>query len=121
MPSKGAKLYEMQAQHRVRNFELMIQYLLAHPCVDCGIGDPVVLEFDHLPEFTKSFEIARAIPASTRSWSTIAEEIAKCEVVCANCHRRRTAMRARTRKYLISQALADPRSSSPDMLSSDPQ
>ena len=119
MPSKGAKLYEMQAQHRARNFELMIQYLLTHPCVDCG--DPVVLEFDHLPEFTKGFEIARAITASTRSWATIAAEIAKCEVVCANCHRRRTAKRARTRKYLISQALTTPPADGPDMLSSDPQ
>ncbi|SFR36592.1 hypothetical protein SAMN04488591_0692 [Microbacterium azadirachtae] len=121
MPSKGAKQYEMQAKHRARNFELMIQYLLAHPCVDCGINDPVVLEFDHLPEFAKRFEIARAITASTRSWATIAAEMAKCEVVCANCHRRRTAKRARTRKYLISEALSEPRSMGPDMLNDDPQ
>ncbi|MGN7859566.1 hypothetical protein ACTJI8_03200 [Microbacterium sp. 22303] len=121
MPSKGAKLYEMQAQHRARNFERMIEYLLVHPCVDCGIADPVVLEFDHLPEFTKRFEIARAITASTRSWAAIAEEISKCEVVCANCHRRRTARRAGTRKHLISLALIRSERGGPDMLNSDPQ
>jgi hypothetical protein len=60
-----------------------------HPCIECGEDDPVVLEFDHLGG--KLFDVGRAI--SDRSWDSILEEIAKCEVVCANCHRRRTAVR----------------------------
>ena len=47
----------------------------------------MVLEFDHLGD--KLFDIGQALPY--RRWQTILDEIAKCEVVCANCHRRRTA------------------------------
>lgn len=103
MPSTGAKLREMQARHRQRNFVRMIEYLRGHPCRDCGESDPVVLDFDHLPGFAKRFEIARAVGASTRSWASILAEIEKCEVVCANCHRRRTARRAGHRKHLLSR------------------
>jgi hypothetical protein len=67
----------------------LIEFFKTHPCVDCGEEDPVVLEFDHLAD--KSFSIGQALPY--RNWQRILEEIAKCEVVCANCHRRRTARR----------------------------
>jgi len=68
---------------------LLIDYFRDHPCVDCGETDPLVLEFDHLDD--KSFAIARAL--RERSWEAILAEISKCEVCCANCHRRRTACR----------------------------
>jgi hypothetical protein len=48
-----------------------------------------VLEFDHLRD--KEFTIGQALPY--RNWQSILDEIAKCDVVCANCHRRRTARR----------------------------
>lgn len=98
MPSKGPRLKELQERHRERNHARVREYLLAHPCTDCGEPDPVVLDFDHLPGFEKRFAISRAVGASTRSWKSILAEIAKCEVVCANCHRRRTAARGGFRK-----------------------
>jgi hypothetical protein len=67
----------------------LIEYFKAHPCVDCGEADPIVLEFDHLRD--KSFAIGRAL--TRRRWEAILEEMEKCEVVCANCHRRRTSQR----------------------------
>ena len=67
----------------------MVSFLREHPCVDCGESDPVVLEFDHLGD--KKFGIADGI--RNRNWQDVLDEIAKCEVVCANCHRRRTAKR----------------------------
>src|SRR5690606_5591852 len=70
--------------------------------------DPVVLDFDHLPGVDKKFEISRAVNASTRSWARIEKEIAKCEVVCANCHRRRTSARAGHRKHLLKMGLPLP-------------
>lgn len=67
----------------------LLSYFESHPCIECGEADPVVLEFDHLGD--KTFNIGSGI--AYRNWASILEEIAKCEVVCANCHRRRTARR----------------------------
>lgn len=104
MPSTGKRLKEMQARHRARNHSRVMAYLDEHPCTDCGESDPVVLDFDHLPGHVKRFTISRAVGASTRSWTSILAEIAKCEVVCANCHRRRTAARGGFRKHAANEA-----------------
>lgn len=64
-------------------------YLLAHPCVDCGESDLLVLEFDHIDRSTKLGEVARIVKRKL-SANKIMEEISKCEVRCANCHRRKT-------------------------------
>ena len=76
---------------RLERSEYFIEYFKTHPCVDCGETDPVILEFDHLAD--KSFTISSEM--TYRSWESILNEIAKCEVVCVNCHRRRTATRGR--------------------------
>lgn len=68
----------------------VVDYLSQHPCADCGEEDVLVLEFDHLRD--KSFSIPWGI--RNKPWTEVLEEIAKCEVVCSNCHRRRTATRA---------------------------
>ena len=79
------------------NTKRIVEYLRAHPCVDCGERDIMVLEFDHQRD--KSFNISHGL--ADKSWSQIELEIDKCEVVCANCHRRRTATRAGFRRALI--------------------
>ena len=68
--------------------QALVEFFRTHHCVDCGESDPVVLEFDHLGE--KKFAVATGVRG--RNWQTVLDEIAKCEVVCANCHRRRTAI-----------------------------
>ena len=68
---------------------LAYDYLLAHPCVDCGETDPVVLDFDHRDPTTKIQEVAWFI--RRQDLKRLAAEIAKCEVRCANDHRRKTA------------------------------
>jgi len=68
---------------------VLAEYLSDHPCVDCGESDPVVLEFDHRDVAAKSFMIADAVRNGT-SVATIMAEVEKCDVRCANCHRRRT-------------------------------
>jgi hypothetical protein len=65
----------------------LVEYFIEHPCRDCGETDPMVLEFDHMRD--KSFNIGGGLPY--RNWASILAEIEKCEVVCANCHQRRTA------------------------------
>ena len=68
--------------------KLVIEYLQNNPCVVCGESDIVVLDFDHLSD--KSNSISRMISMGS-SWKTISKEISKCQVLCANCHRRKTA------------------------------
>lgn len=56
-------------------------------CTDCGEKNHIVLDFDHLRD--KKYNISRMIHDGF-SWAAIKKEMAKCEVVCANCHRIRT-------------------------------
>jgi hypothetical protein len=65
-----------------------LEHLKAHPCVDCGETDPVVLEFDHV-RGEKHFNIGEAVRRNT-SLARLEVEIAKCEIRCANCHRKKT-------------------------------
>lgn len=62
--------------------------MLEHPCVDCAETNLVVLDFDHLRD--KRWNVTYMVSAGF-PWSTIALEIAKCQVLCANCHRIKTA------------------------------
>lgn len=73
--------------YQANNRQKLWDYLLAHPC-PCGESDPVVLDFDHLDPTTKLIEISLMIDYS---WKRIEEEISKCQVLCSNCHRRKTA------------------------------
>ena len=58
------------------------------PCVDCGIRyPPYVMEFDHRPSEKKLFRISAGI---NRKKAVLLVEMAKCDIVCANCHRIRT-------------------------------
>lgn len=65
------------------------EYKLKLGCADCGYAEhPAALDFDHRDPATKEFSVgARTRAASPKKlWA----EIAKCDVVCANCHRVRT-------------------------------
>lgn len=72
-----------------RKRQLIWDYLSDHPCVDCGEIDPVVLDFDHV-RGEKKFNISDGMRCSIER---ISQEIEKCEVRCANCHRRITYAR----------------------------
>ena len=84
-----AQIYRRKQREVANNKRRLWGYLLEHPCVDCGETDPVVLEFDHLRD--KSANVGQLV--NGYSWKRVTREIAKCEVVCANCHRRRTYLR----------------------------
>ena len=86
---KGKSQQKRNRRYQLRNAQHLWDYLLGHPCVDCGEADPVVLEFDHVRG-----EKVSALSNMARSYYSIAAldaEIAKCEVRCANCHKRKTA------------------------------
>ena len=66
------------------------------PCVDCRISYPYyVMDFDHV-RGQKHANVMELV--STLSKKKIDEEIAKCEIVCSNCHRIRTHMRKMAKK-----------------------
>jgi hypothetical protein len=68
--------------------EYVWDFLATHPCISCGETDPIVLEFHH--RSGKEKEISRMV-ADGLSVATIQNEIDKCDVLCANCHRRLTS------------------------------
>lgn len=82
------------AKRRLRDkaYAAVLEYLIDHPCLDCGESDPIVLEFDHRDGVTKKFNIGDALRKGV-SVQTLMTEIAKCDVRCANCHRRITYRR----------------------------
>jgi len=88
-PRHMAQIRKRRRRLREEARAFLIDYLRAHPCVDCGERDIVVLEFDHLRD--KRAAISQMI--GNQELRTIKAEIEKCDVVCANCHRRRTASR----------------------------
>ena len=92
---RGSTHLEQVAATRARRVaaarRLIDGYLAAHPCVDCGETDRRVLDFDHI---TNKQALVSALVAYGASRARIEREIRRCEVRCANCHRRVTAQRA---------------------------
>jgi hypothetical protein len=80
-------------RRRFKAREFLLELLRGGSCADCGLADPVVLEFDHLG--SKTADVAKLVHEGYRL-SRVKAEVASCQIVCVNCHRRRTAKRART-------------------------
>jgi hypothetical protein len=89
---------------KLRNKKKAFDYLTKHPCVDCGLSDPLLLTFDDV-NGKKESEVARMIN-SCLSWEKVMAEIAKCVVRCFNCHLEKTA-RERERGKLTKRASSD--------------
>jgi len=67
-------------------------YKAGKPCMDCGVQYPhYVMDFDHRPDEIKLFNIGITYRHATVE--DIKAEIAKCDLVCSNCHRERTWQR----------------------------
>ena len=108
MPSRGHKQRLAAQRHywsnrpaylrRARNakrelrktiHEYTRNYKKANPCVHCGESDWKCLAFHHRDPSQKLFTIGEA-SSKCQSLSTLIAEIAKCDVVCHNCHARLT-------------------------------
>ena len=82
------------AQKRARKADILawVRSLKSRPCSDCGLRFHfAAMHFDHRPGETKDFEIGFAVRGYSRN--RILAEIAKCDLVCANCHAVRTYRR----------------------------
>ena len=83
-PSKKAYTRNYQKDRR----EKINQIKLERGCARCGYNEhPAALHFDHRDHTQKAFNISQD---PKRSWESIEAEIAKCDVLCANCHSVRT-------------------------------
>lgn len=79
-----ARMYE-------RRRRLVQDIKLARGCADCGYREHAeALDFDHRPGTTKLFSLSKM---HGHSLEAVLAEVEKCDIVCANCHRVRTAER----------------------------
>lgn len=83
---KKALLFNKNKRKWNREFVTRVKAMLG--CFDCGESNPIILEFDHV-RGEKTNNIADMVNQSY-STETIKEEIRKCKVRCANCHRIKT-------------------------------
>jgi hypothetical protein len=105
--SYKARAAANNARFRARNRQKFREYLASARCADCGIQDFAVLEFDHRDPSLKRDDISHLVRQAV-SWKRILDEMAKCDVVCANCHRRRTARQFRWRRLFGLEELVLP-------------
>ena len=86
--ANNKQVYVDRNNRRRKKVQEYIREAKSGPCVDCDGRYPYyVMDFDHLGD--KEISIAAA---ASQGWGIerVAREIAKCELVCANCHRERT-------------------------------
>ena len=85
-----------ERKNRIKRANALIISLKDSPCVDCnGRFHYSAMDFDHMPGFTKVDTVSN-MTSKGKSRRVLLEEIAKCELVCSNCHRVRTFTRRTT-------------------------
>src|SRR5690349_7984783 len=78
----------VRTSHRLKAVQKLLTELKSKPCMDCKqTFDPVCMDFDHRDPTQKVIEVTQLRNSNTER---ILEEIAKCDLVCANCHRLRS-------------------------------
>ena len=87
-----ARVAPRRIEIRRRNVEYLRDYKAGRPCTDCGVVyPPYVMQFDHVGD-DKTDHVSKMAYDGV-SLATLDTEIAKCELVCANCHFERTHQR----------------------------
>ena len=78
-------------RHQEMKLQLVVSF--GERCTDCAKTYPLcAFDFDNIEDPEKHVTVARLI-SNNMSWGRIAREVAKCELVCSNCHRVRTQAR----------------------------
>lgn len=86
---KNLGYYKLKAKKNQRLLRDAIREAQKKPCMDCKKKYPTyVMDFDHRDRDKKKMNLS--LMAARSGLRLIQEEIAKCDVVCANCHRERT-------------------------------
>ena len=83
--------YKLKAYQRQHEIDAWLKEQKQKPCIDCGGTFPTYcMDFDHVPERGEKLIEVSQMARRKSSWALIHAEIAKCDLVCANCHRVRT-------------------------------
>jgi len=94
-----AAQYEKNKRTRERNQKFIIAYKKNHPCGDCGKHFHFsCMEFDHQKHRGAKKEAISQLVNNMASLKTLMNEIEKCDLVCACCHRLRTWKRIQAAK-----------------------
>ena len=95
MPYKNKNKWNKWNQRRQALNRAALDELRAKACTDCGQQYPsYVMEFDHVPERGKKKKTVSELAGNRKVTSkTVQAELAKCDLVCANCHKVRTYFR----------------------------
>lgn len=98
--ARDTEQYNAWRRERWRGHQKELQELKSAPCADCrGVFPHYVMEFDHVPERGKKKKnLPAIIGGSTLRSKTFQDELAKCDLVCANCHKVRTHNRGQQRQ-----------------------
>jgi len=90
--------YIKRANERLKKDANIMRNAKMQPCAACGCSYPhYVMDFDHRPGEVKCFNLADVVGQTRLSLARLKAEIAKCDVVCANCHRIRTHERRKAK------------------------
>lgn len=94
--------YNQQAREKAREFVIALK--TSTPCADCGgFFHHVAMDFDHVRG--KKFKAVAQMVGAAYPVANIAKEVAKCDLVCANCHRIRTWTRLKREGIDMEEAL----------------
>ncbi len=77
----NAKARHIEVKKRFKEYKSTLS------CLSCGESDECCLDFHHRDPTKKDLPVSRAI-TNNWSWKRLMEEVEKCEILCANCHRK---------------------------------
>lgn len=89
-PERRLKSYEISKSCKIQNRKRYFEYMKDKSCIKCGEANIACLHFDHREPDRKSFMICRGVSDGI-GWEKILLEMDKCDILCANCHAKRTA------------------------------
>lgn len=112
MKNRGRKYYHQNHERQLKlasvrkekykeeRRKLIAQFKKDKPCMDCGkMYSPWIMDFDHREGEIKISSISSMVIWRTSNIEKIKLEIAKCDLVCSNCHRQRTHDRLQRVKF----------------------
>ncbi len=85
------QIHDKKLERIIDNRKKLYSLLLESSCMDCGIKNPIVLDFDHREQDGKFLSVSELIVRGY-GWNKIEKEIDKCDIRCSNCHRIRTSI-----------------------------